>query len=122
MPIVLNDAGGVAPFGSAQIVIGSETYYVEDFSATTATNTVDRPDEVGSPRDQIVVSGKTTGTMTLQLETTGSAIPTAGDDFLIPAQWGNDAAYSGSITEVTTPRSVGAYATCNVGWVKLLNS
>jgi len=120
MPITLND-GPEVPFGTFQLVIGSETYYVEDWSATTNTTIVDRPDEVGSPRDQIVVAGKTAGNATLQLENTSSALPAAGDDFIVPAQYGADTEFTASVTEVTTARNNGTYATCNIGWVKILN-
>jgi len=119
MPIVLND--GSVPFGTATILIGSDTYYIEDSSATIPTNVVDVPDEVGSPRKQVIVSGKRSGTMTLQVETTSSAIPSPGDAFNMPAYFSGDAtSKSCSITEVSTPRSNNDYAKISVGWVEIL--
>jgi hypothetical protein len=123
MPIVFNDGTAATPFGSTTVSISSSTYYIDDSSATTPVTVVDIPDEVGSPRKQVAVSGKTTGTMTLQLETTSSLIPAPGTLFVVPAMYGASGsnAFSASITEVGTPRSNNTYATCTIGWVKKLN-
>jgi len=120
MPIVLNDSG--VPFGTAIITVGSETYYIEDSTGTKPTTIVDVPDEVGAPRKQVVVSGKLTGTMTLQLETTTSAVPQPGGSFVMPSGFGGSgSAFTASITEVSTPRNNNDYAKINVGWVQILN-
>lgn len=120
MPIVLNDGG--FDYGTSTITINGTTYYIEDSNGTKPVNITDVPDEVGSPRGQVLVSGKESGTLTLQLGSTGSTVPSPGGLFVMPAKFGGSgSAFTASITEVSTPRNVNDYAKINVGWVKKIN-
>lgn len=72
------------PLGFETVTIGSVTYKVDavDISSET-TRIINRPDENGDANDfQIRTAGeKITGTMTLQRETTTTALPDSGQDF-----------------------------------------
>jgi len=121
MPIVVNDID--VPFGTTNVTINSNSYYVEDITGNSPTNVVDVPDEVGTPRKQVILSGKKTGTMTLQLETTASnLIPQVGDQISIPTgSGGTGSAVTAYVTSVDTPRSNNDYAKITVGWTEKLN-
>ena len=72
------------PLGFETVTINSVTYKVDavDISSET-TRIINRPDENGDANDfQIRTAGeKITGTMTLQRETTTTALPDSGQDF-----------------------------------------
>lgn len=72
------------PLGFETVTINSVTYKVDavDISSET-TRIINRPDENGDANDfQIRKAGeKITGTMTLQRETTTTALPDSGQDF-----------------------------------------
>lgn len=72
------------PLGFETVTINSVTYKVDavDISSET-TRIINRPDENGDANDfQIRTAGeKITGTMTLQRETTSTALPDSGQDF-----------------------------------------
>jgi len=118
MPIVIRDASD-APFGSEIVQINSVNYYAEDISATKPVNVVDRTDEVGSVRDQVGVSGKITGTMTLQLETTTSAIPSPGDT--LSGSYGTGSNTWFFVTEVGTPITMNDFRKVTIGFTQKLN-
>jgi hypothetical protein len=120
MPIVYND--GSVPFGTGTTTINGTTYYINSCQGSKPTNVVDVPDEVGSPRKQVIVASKCQGTMTLQLETTNSVVPSPGTLCTIPAGMaGTGSAITASITDVATPRDVNSAWVVDVGWVQKLN-
>lgn len=121
MPVTFKD--GSVEFGSNYIKLQNNiTYLIEDSSGETPANVVDVPDEVGSPIKQVIIAGKQSGTFTVQLPNTGSAVPKTGQTGSLVAGFaGTGSKQTIIITSVSTPRSVNDYAKAQVGWVKKLN-
>lgn len=124
MPIVFDDQStGASPIGTTPLTINAVNYYVDDFSWEFPVNVITQADGVGSPRRAAGVAGLLTGTFTLQLETTSSALPQQGTYFVVPAIYSPSGsnAFSASILNVTRGGSVGQYHTVNITAQKKLN-
>ena len=79
-----NDAN--VPFGSQVVTIGSSGYIAEGFSINYPSAIAERFSEVGQPTGQVIVDSFATGSGTLQLATTISAVPTVGATFTMTVQ------------------------------------
>lgn len=77
MANVYND--GNIPYGSQVVTLNATTYVAEDINFEDTTKTIDRADEIGNPNGAVYIKQKVTGTMTLQLATTSTAIPAVND-------------------------------------------
>lgn len=118
--IIFND--GNVDFGSSAVTIGGVSYLAENISPSGDVNVVDIPNAVGAASKQVGVSQKIVGSMTLQLETTNSAIPARGGEFTLPARYSaSGSAVVCYLTSVGTPRSVNDYAKVECGFVQKLN-
>lgn len=73
MSDILNDGSVVA--GSRDLTIGAVVYATDDFKYDTNTNAILRTDKNQVPSGRKVTRGETTGTATLQLATTSTALP-----------------------------------------------
>lgn len=74
------------PFGSQVVTIGSSGYVAEGFSLSYPSAVAERFTEVGQPSGQVIVDSFATGSGTLQLATTISAVPTVGSTFTLTVQ------------------------------------
>lgn len=74
------------PFGSQVVTIGASGYVAEGFSFNYPSAVAERFTEAGQPSGQVVVDSFATGSGTLQLATTISAVPTVGATFTLTIQ------------------------------------
>lgn len=73
MSDILNDGSVVA--GSRDLVINSVTYATDDFHFDTDTTKIVRTDKNSIPSGRKIVRGECSGSCTLQLATTSTALP-----------------------------------------------
>jgi hypothetical protein len=81
---VFNDAN--VPFGSQIVTIGSSPYVADGFTFSYPSAVAERFTETGAPGGQVIVDNFATGSGTLQLATTISAVPTVGATFTLTVQ------------------------------------
>lgn len=90
---------GSVPYGSQSATINSVTYVGENWSVTRGSKTIDRLDANGEPSGRVTVPDFVTGTGTLQLAATTTALPPVGEDFTLTHQ--NESAVTYIVTEVS---------------------
>lgn len=73
MADVYND--GDLYYGSQVITLAGTSYVAEEIEFEETNKTLDRSDELGNPNGAVYIRQKTTGKMTLQLLSSGTAIP-----------------------------------------------
>lgn len=105
------------PFGSEVVTINSVTYKADDFELTTPTEGVDSLDEFGEVNGATYIPKKITGTATLQLATSGTALPTIGG---VTGTF-TRSAISYLITEVGLPETNGDYRKVRISFAKKYN-
>lgn len=82
MADIIND-GAVVGF-SRVLTINGVTYVADDFKFDTPTGTsFTRTDEQSKPTGKVDVKGIMTGTATLQLQTSATALPGWGETFVV---------------------------------------
>jgi hypothetical protein len=124
MPIQLDDtATGASPIGTTPLSINGTTYYVESFSWDFPSAEIIQRDGVGSPRRRATISDLMKGTFTLQLETTGSALPAKNVWFAVPASYSpsGSAAFSASVDTCTRAAQIGEYHLVTITCTQKLN-
>lgn len=97
------------PYGSEVLTIDSITYIAENFTVTQASVTAERMDEDGAPNGFALNVGPKSGSATLQLATTSTAIPQVGHTFTR----GSDTFI---LTEVGEAQSQNGFKTCPISF------
>jgi hypothetical protein len=113
-----NDGGLV--FGSQVVTIDSVAYVAENISIDAPSTIIEQKDEYGVPSGQVIVEGFVTGTATLQLASSATALPAIGDAFQITTVGG--AAVYFLISQVGQSFSQDAETKVNVSFRKRINT
>jgi len=71
------------PYGSRALALGGVTYIANSFSTSSSLQVIDRQDELGAPNGAVGIRQPITGSASLQLATSSTAIPDPGDSFAI---------------------------------------
>ena len=86
------------PYGSRALALGGVTYIANSFSTSTGLQVIDRQDELGAPNGAVGIRQPITGSASLQLATTSTTYPAAGDQLVTGS-------VTYFITEVSKPES-----------------
>ncbi len=113
-----NDGGLV--FGSQVVTIDSVAYVAENISIDAPSTIIEQKDEYGVPSGQVIVEGFVTGTATLQIASSATALPAIGDAFQITTV-GGVAVYF-LISQVGQSFSQDAETKVNVSFRKRINT
>jgi hypothetical protein len=114
-----NDGGLV--FGSQVVTIDSVAYVAENISIDAPSTIIEQKDEYGVPSGQVIVEGFVTGTATLQLASSTTALPQIGDAFTLTQVGGGSAVYF-LISQVGQSFSQDAETKVNVSFRKRINT
>lgn len=109
----IND--GSVYYGSVVLTINAVTYVADDFEITYPTKIIERTNEFDEPEAQVAVPGFVTGSATLQLETSSTAVPTVGQTF-------THNAVDYFISEVGAPQSKADYCKVRISFRKKYNA
>jgi hypothetical protein len=99
------------PYGSVVLVINTVDYVADDITITKSTKVIERTNEVDEPSGQVIIEGFETGSATLQLATSATAIPAIGDTFTYST-------VTYVVSEVGVPKSKGDYTKINISFRK----
>lgn len=69
------------PYGTRVVTISAVGYIANSFTTSQSLNVIERQDTLGAPNGAIGIRQPITGSTSLQLATTSTAIPDAGDEF-----------------------------------------
>lgn len=123
MPVIFQDTGSYSDFNISTIVIGADTYQLEDWTSDNTLIEGSRTDGAGSIKDRIGATGDLKGSFTIQLDS-NQHIPYPGEYFAIPNRYactGSVSVTSGSIQGVSLPRGINQFAKASVTWAKKLH-
>lgn len=110
----LQDGTQAFAIPASPVTINAVTYIAEDITINNPTKIVDIADSNGIPSGQAILQAKITGTMKLQLATSGTALPPKGTDFtLFGAHY--------FVTDVSEVFAQGAYTYVNCSFVMKIN-
>ena len=70
------------PYGSRVVTIGGVGYVANNFSVAQSLNVIERQDSLGAPNGAVGIQQARTGSAQLQLATSSTTVPAAGDTFL----------------------------------------
>jgi len=114
-----NDGGLV--FGSQVVTIDSVAYVAENISIDAPSTIIEQKNEFGVPKGQVIVEGFVTGTATLQLASSATAMPSIGDTFTL-VQVGGGAAVNFLVSQVGQSFSQDAETKVNISFRKRINT
>jgi len=69
------------PYGARTVLIDSTTYIANNFSTSQSLNVIERTTELGAPNGAVGIQQARTGSAQLQLATSSTTYPDAGDSF-----------------------------------------
>jgi hypothetical protein len=69
------------PYGSRVVTISSVGYIANNFSTSQSLNVIPRTTELGAPNGAVGIQQARTGSAQLQLATSTTTAPSAGDEF-----------------------------------------
>lgn len=90
---------GNIPYGAQVVTIGVTGYVAENATYTEPSTLIERRNENGEATGQVAISGFGQGSMTLQLATSVTQIPTIGATFTFTRNGGS----------ATTPSTIGCF-------------
>jgi hypothetical protein len=73
------------PYGSRVVTIGAVGYIANNFSTSQSLNVIERTDSLGAPNGAVGIRQANTGSAQLQLATSSTTIPSAGDVVTVDA-------------------------------------
>lgn len=97
------------PYGSRVVTIDSVGYIANNFSTSQSLNVIERQNELGAPNGAVGIQTARTGSAQLQLATTSTAIPEAGDTFL-------DSTVTYFLTEVSKPEEAQGFKVVDISF------
>lgn len=74
---------GTVQYGSQILTINSVTYVADNIEVTKSTNVIERTNELNEASGWVASTGFITGSATLQLAASGTAVPTLGLTFTL---------------------------------------
>ena len=101
------------PYGSRVLTISAASYIANSFSTSNALQVIDRQDELGAPNGAVGIRQPITGSASLQLATTSTAIPDPGDQFTLAV---DAVAVTFFITERSMPESQNGFKTVDISF------
>lgn len=118
MAAIKND--GTVPYGSVVLTINAVTYVAESFNVTRPTTKIERLNELNEPNGKVTIANFVTGTAVLQLATTSTVIPAAGQEFslTLDSAIGSETFY---VTDREQPLSQGEAKKCSITFDKKYN-
>lgn len=69
------------PYGSRVVTVASIGYIANSFTTSQPLNVIERQNELGAPNGAVGIRQPITGSASLQLASTATAIPASGDEF-----------------------------------------
>jgi hypothetical protein len=69
------------PYGSRVVTIGAVGYIANNYSVSQSLNVIERQDSLGAPNGAIGIQQAKTGSAQVQLATSSTTAPAAGDTF-----------------------------------------
>lgn len=117
MATIFND--GSFPYGSHVLSINAVNYVAEDISLDKPSTVAENMDEDGNYSGGVGAAGAITGSATLQLETTGTALPSLGQTFTSVLKNESSATYI--VTQVGETISQSGITKCPIQFRKQVN-
>lgn len=114
-----NDGGLV--FGSQVVTIDSVAYVAENISIDAPSTIIEQKNQYGVPSGQVIVEGFITGTATLQLASSTTAMPSIGDTFTL-VQVGGGSGVNFLVSQVGQSFSQDAETKVNISFRKRINT
>lgn len=106
--------------GSPATISGGVSYIADNMTFETPAKTIERTNELDEPTGQVSYIGFVTGSATLQLATTSTAVPTQGQHFLSNNRTGTNEVYY--IESLSQPFSKDAETKVNINFRKAYNT
>ena len=97
------------PYGSRTILIDSTTYIANNFSTSQSLNVIERTDSLGAPNGAVGIQTARTGSAQLQLASTSTSAPDAGDQF-----FADSVTYF--VTEVSKPEEAQGFKVVDISF------
>lgn len=72
---------GTLPYGTRVVTVATIGYIANSFTTSQSLNVIERQDTLGAPNGAIGIRQPITGSASLQLASTATQIPDAGDEF-----------------------------------------
>ena len=119
MALPVND--GTVRFGSRVLTINSITYIAESFEVSEPTFKVERRSELGAPNGKYIGEDFVTGSATLQLAASTTAIPALGLTFATKPRDADAATTTFILTEIGIPEAQGDISKVPVKFDKKYN-
>jgi len=101
------------PYGSRVVTISAAGYIANSFSTSNSLQVIDRQTELGAPNGAVGIRTPITGSASLQLATTSTAIPDPGDEFSATI---DSVAITFFITERGLPESANGFKTVDISF------
>lgn len=101
------------PYGTRVVTINAVGYIANSWTTTQSLNVIDRQDTLGAPNGAIGIRTPITGSTTLQLATTSTTYPSAGDEF---SSTDAGTAITFFITDRTAPEEQQGFKTVDISF------
>lgn len=101
------------PYGTRVVTVATIGYIANSFSTSQSLNVIDRQDTLGAPNGAIGIRQPITGSASLQLASTATQIPDAGDEFSATI---DSAAVTFFITERGLPEEQAGFKTVDISF------
>ena len=97
------------PYGSRTVLIDSTTYIANNYSTSQSLNVIERTDSLGAPNGAVGIRTARTGSAQLQLASTSTTAPDAGDEFLADS-------VTYFVTEVSKPEEAQGFKVVDISF------
>ena len=101
------------PYGTRVITVATVGYIANSFTTSQSLNVIERQDTLGAPNGAIGIRQPITGSASLQLASTTTQIPDAGDEFSTTV---DSTAITFFITERSTPEEQAGFKTVDISF------
>jgi len=101
------------PYGSRVLTLSAVGYIANSFSTSSSLQVIDRQDELGAPNGAVGIRQPITGSASLQLATSSTAIPDPGDSFTLAV---DSVAVTFFITERSMPESQNGFKMVDISF------
>lgn len=112
MPIPYLSAASL-PYGTRVVTFGTTGYIANSFTTSQSLNVIERQDTLGAPNGAIGIRQPITGSASLQLASTSTAIPDAGDEFSATI---DSTAITFFVTERSLPEEQAGFKTVDISF------
>jgi hypothetical protein len=101
------------PYGSRVVTISSVGYIANNFSVAQSLNVIERQDSLGAPNGAVGIQQARTGSAQLQLATTSTTAPSAGEAFAADS-------VSYFLTEVSKPEEQQGFKVLDISFREVI--